>query len=38
MCVSDYNPVNASSIRTGCWGEYLDQRGRRWWQTGKDCI
>jgi len=25
-------------LRTGCWGEYLDLRGRTWREAGGDCI
>jgi hypothetical protein len=26
-------------LRTGCWGEHLDLRGRKWWQEAReDCI
>jgi len=25
-------------LRTGCWGERLDLRGRKWWEAGEDCI
>jgi len=25
-------------MTTGCWGEYLDPRGRKWQEAGEDCI
>jgi hypothetical protein len=25
-------------LRTECWGEYLDLRGRKWREAGEDCI
>jgi len=25
-------------LRAGCWGEYLDLRGRKWWEVGEDHI
>jgi hypothetical protein len=25
-------------LRTGCKGEYLDLRGRKWQEAGEDCI
>jgi hypothetical protein len=25
-------------LRTGCWGGYLDLRGRKWHEAGEDCI
>jgi len=25
-------------LRTECWGEYLDLRGRKWWEAGENCI
>jgi len=24
-------------LRTGCWGKYLDLRGRKWQEAGEDC-
>jgi hypothetical protein len=26
------------SLRTRCWGEYLEQRWRKWREAGEDCI
>jgi hypothetical protein len=25
-------------LRTGCRGEYLDLRGRKWWEAAENCI
>jgi hypothetical protein len=25
-------------LKTGCWGEYLYLRGRKWQEAGEDCI
>jgi hypothetical protein len=29
---------NGGCLRSGCCGEHLDLRGRKWHETGKDCI